>query len=420
LHRDNFLDQSVEVWNSDKRLADQQLYGVTPQQWCYKNRIYDLSQFIEKHPGGKHWLEMTQGTDITDFVETHHLEINKIEEILKKYYIKDCDKKPEFARYDWSDKGLFCILRGRVAKHFKGKKISPGLMTKIQYFLLIILFFSSFYCLYLTQSKIMAAITGLLCLSMLGIGHNFIHQRTSLFRFCADVTMFGSYQWTISHALSHHTYANMDIDIEIQVIEPVLYYLSNKPKNPVINVFIGHILILFIGPLNFLRRFIFSFVGKDKLKIENSIPIVELLILWSNAESFSSALNLWVIMHCVASVHLILATFPNHRTDNHWSEGDPKPAKDFAEHTLLTTSDHSVFLPLMLAYICFGGFNDHILHHLFPTVDRSILPELKGILIEGCKEFGIVYQESNFWKNFWGVYVAYFREKPFYIPKKAN
>jgi len=50
-------------------------------------------------------------------------------------------------------------------------------------------------------------------------------------------------------------------------------------------------------------------------------------------------------------------------------------------------------MPLKLAYICFGGFNDHILHHLFPAVDRSLLPEMKGFLIEGCKEFGIVYKE---------------------------
>ena len=418
LHRDDFTEQSVEVWKSDKRLADQKLFGVGPDQWSYKNKIYDLSQFIKRHPGGEHWLEMTKGSDITDFVETHHLNLRNIEEILQKYYVKDCHKKPEFARFDWSEKGLFYDLRERIVKKLNGKSTSASFYIKMQYSCLILLFLSSFYLLYLTQSRIMAIITGFLCLSMLGIGHNFTHQKPSLFRFCADLTMFGSYQWTISHALSHHTYTNLEIDIEVQAMEPIIYYLANKPKNQVINIILGHLLFLFMGILNFLRRFIFHFMGKDKLRIENAIPMIELLILWSNAVSLSSALYLWTIMHGVASIHLMLSTFPNHRTDNHWSEGDPKPVKGFAEHTIITTSDHSVKMNLMLAYICFGGFNDHILHHMFPTIDRGVLPEFKGTLIESCKEFGIVYQESDFWKNFVGVYRGFFREKPYYVKKQ--
>ena len=417
VHRENFLDQSVEIWNSDKKLADKEFFGVETHLWCYKNKIYDLSKFIKIHPGGTHWIELTRGSDITDFVETHHFEIDKIEEILKKYYVKDSEKKHNFLRYDWSEKGLYQNLKKRIFKQLKGRSPSATFFTKLQYFILIGLFFSSFYCLYLTQSKVTAMVTGFLCLSMLGIGHTYIHKKTSYFRYCADVTLFGSYQWTISHALSHHTYPNLEIDIEIQSVEPFIYYLSNKPKNPIINIVVGHILFTFLGVLNYIRRFLFSFVGKDKFQPENIIPLIELLILWSNAQSFYSALQLFIIMHSIASLHLLLGTFPNHRTDHHWSEGDPKPSKDFAEHTIITTSDHSVKLPLMLAYILFGGFNDHILHHLFPILERSLLPEFKEILIEECKKVGIVYKECNFFRNFWGVYLAFFREKPYYIKK---
>ena len=264
----------------------------------------------------------------------------------------------------------------------------------------------------------MAAITGFLCLSMIGVGHNYGHQKPSLFRYCSDLTLFGSYQWRTSHSLSHHTYTNLELDIEIQAFEPIIYYLSNRPKNQIINVLLGHILFVFMGILNFLRRFIFHFLGKDKLRIENAIPVIELLILWSNSVSFSSALYLWTIMHCVSSFHLLLGTFPNHRTDIHWSEGDPNPVKDYAEHTILTASDHTVDMNIMLAYICFGGFNDHTIHHMFPTIDRGVLPEFKGILIETCKEFGVKYKECNFWENCAGVYRAIFREKPFCIKKQ--
>lgn len=418
--RDNFMDMSVEVWKEDKCAVDQKHFKFDPNYWCYKNKVYDLSGFVKTHPGGAHWLEMTRGSDITDFVETHHLNIEKIQEILIKYHVKDSEIHKDFFRFEWSEKTLYSSLRKRVANYMKTRGKTGDISTKLQYFLLIVLFFVSFFLLYASQSQLIAFLTGVLSFAMLGVGHNFIHQKTSVFRFCADVTLFGSYQWTVSHALSHHTYTNLEIDIEIQAMEPFIYYLANKPKNPVINVLFGHLLFTFLGVLNYIRRFAFFFFGKDKLQPENIIPLVELVILWTNAESFGSALKLWLIMHSVASLQMILATFPNHRTQNHWSEGEPNPVKCFAEHTILTTSDHSVKMPLIFAYICFGGFNDHILHHLFPTIDRSVIPEIKHILIEECGKFGIVYKESNFFENLQGVYAAFFREKPYYKGNKKN
>lgn len=418
--RDNFMDMSVEVWKEDKSVMDQKYFKFQAQYWCYKNKIYDLSDFIKTHPGGAHWLEMTRGSDITDFVETHHLNIGKIEEILKKYYVKESENRVDFFRFEWSEKTLYSSIRKRVVSYLKERGQGGNMQVKLQYFLLIFSFFACFFWLYKSQSQIIAFITGIFCFAMLGVGHNFIHQKTSLLRFCADVTLFGSYQWTVSHALSHHTYTNLEIDIEIQAMEPFIYYLANKPKNPAINVVFGHLLFIFLGVLNYIRRFLFFFVGKDKLQPENVIPLIELVILWTNAEGFGSALKLWLIMHSVASFQMILATFPNHRTENHWSEGEPNAVKCFAEHTILTTSDHSVKLPLIFAYLCFGGFNDHILHHLFPTIDRSLIPELKHILIEECKKFGIVYKESNFFENLKGVYVAFFRDKPYYQGIKKN
>lgn len=39
-----------------------------------------------------------------------------------------------------------------------------------------------------------------------------------------------------------------------------------------------------------------------------------------------------------------------------------------------------------LAYII-THFGDHVLHHLFPTVDHALLPGLRKIFLETCKEF---------------------------------
>jgi cytochrome b involved in lipid metabolism len=46
-----------------------------------------LSDYVDHHPGGKNWLTMTKGQDITDLFIIHHLNESKAREVLKKYYI---------------------------------------------------------------------------------------------------------------------------------------------------------------------------------------------------------------------------------------------------------------------------------------------------------------------------------------------
>lgn len=44
-----------DMWIKGKRLDDN-AEGL----WRVNNKLYDLSEFIEKHPGGKFWLETSQ------------------------------------------------------------------------------------------------------------------------------------------------------------------------------------------------------------------------------------------------------------------------------------------------------------------------------------------------------------------------
>jgi cytochrome b involved in lipid metabolism len=54
---------SVRRWVDDKILHDKVSDGL----WRVHNKIYDLSPFMDSHPGGSHWLRRTKGMDITDF-----------------------------------------------------------------------------------------------------------------------------------------------------------------------------------------------------------------------------------------------------------------------------------------------------------------------------------------------------------------
>ncbi|CAH2071503.1 unnamed protein product, partial [Iphiclides podalirius] len=56
--------------------------------WRIQNKLYDLTKFIKKHPGGEEWLELTKGTDITEAFESHHLNPST-EKLLNKFYVRD-------------------------------------------------------------------------------------------------------------------------------------------------------------------------------------------------------------------------------------------------------------------------------------------------------------------------------------------
>jgi len=50
----------------EKVIRDSQLWGNdNTDLWIVENKLYDLKDFIPKHPGGPTWLQITKGQDIT-------------------------------------------------------------------------------------------------------------------------------------------------------------------------------------------------------------------------------------------------------------------------------------------------------------------------------------------------------------------
>lgn len=69
-------------------------------------------------------------------------------------------------------------------------------------------------------------------------------------------------------------------------------------------------------------------------------------------------------------------------------------------------------------------FGDHCLHHLFPTIDHALLPELYETLILTCKEFEIEVRDSRWWNLIVGQFEQLIRTEPNPVPvilrKKKN
>ena len=64
----------------------------------------------------------------------------------------------------------------------------------------------------------------------------------------------------------------------------------------------------------------------------------------------------------------------------------------WVRHQMITTSDFATESKLLTHL--FGGFNHHVVHHLFPNICHIHYPKLTEILKATCKEFGMPYNST--------------------------
>ncbi len=60
------INANTKIHMEEKMVRDCQLWGNDDTNlWIVENKLYDLSSFVDKHPGGSSWLELTKGQDVT-------------------------------------------------------------------------------------------------------------------------------------------------------------------------------------------------------------------------------------------------------------------------------------------------------------------------------------------------------------------
>lgn len=98
----------------EAKREDDQLNGL----WRIRDSLYDLTDFIGTHPGGKDWIIFTKGTDITEAVEVHHLYPERLTGHLAKYYVGPATT-PQNMKLRFQPNGFYITLRNRVAEKIR-------------------------------------------------------------------------------------------------------------------------------------------------------------------------------------------------------------------------------------------------------------------------------------------------------------
>lgn len=98
--------------------------------WRIHNTLYDLSDFINKHPGGPDWLKMTEGHDITEAFFSHHLNTNILESTLQKYRVKET-LRPKNVKLTFEENGFYMTLKRKVAAKLPEIKKRTKIYSKV-------------------------------------------------------------------------------------------------------------------------------------------------------------------------------------------------------------------------------------------------------------------------------------------------
>ena len=197
--------------------------------WRVHDKLYDLTGFVRRHPGGAEWLELTKGVDITEQFETHHI-TNKAEEILKNFYVRDAEL-PRNYTLTFKESGFYRTLKRKVASKIGSVDKTPVKISNMISDLILGLVFASAILAVKDNNFYLAVLSGLLLEWLLTIAHNYFHQKDNWRMFCFNLTLLNYRDWRVSHAMSHHLYTNSFYDMEISMFEPWLQWIPRPKTN---------------------------------------------------------------------------------------------------------------------------------------------------------------------------------------------
>ena len=409
--------------------------------WVYSyNTVYDITEWLDRHPGGRDILLMSAGRDVTDLMTSYHPFTDKPAAILAKYAIGQVSTT-EFPQYQ-RDSGFYAEVRAEAARYFAENKLddkdpTPGLMRLAGMAVVAALSFGALIAwggsLPLAVRLVAAVVFGvcqalplLHCMhdsSHMSIGHTPSHWywigRLTMDWFAgASIT-----SWHHQHTLGHHVYTNvMGIDPDLPATKVGDIRRVCKQQGWSWQYGFQHIYLCILYGVLAIKFRIQDVTGtllskengmirvNDNMGLTESVGQVATKLFWfvwrfvlplyyCKLNSITEFLVLSFIAELVTGYYLTFnfqvshvsppADFPSY-------ENQPQFACEWAPSQLLTTVDYAHGSPIA-AFLC-GALNYQSVHHLFPCVSQYHYPALSGVVQKVAKKWGVRY---NYVGTFW-------------------
>ena len=234
-----------------------------------------------------------------------------------------------------------------------------------------------------------------------------LNQSCYLFLF----TLLGAHAegWRDRHVNSHHFAPNVsgyDSDLAIskliRVIPNSRFYWYHKYQHWYASVLYTTYSLFWV----LIKDVILFISKKDKsLKYSYSFIVQKMLYLilllgvpmYYGVQTIGMVVLGFLLMHLIQSLFLLFTFFMTHHVE---SSEYPKVSHfgtiqtSWIMNQIKSSNDFHPFS--ILANFVFGGFNNHIAHHLFPHIHHVFYPKLNRIIYKELMENGVIPNETSF------------------------
>ena len=394
--------------------------------WKIHNKYYDLSNFLDKHPGGSKILESCSDVgDVTAAFESYHsmCNMNKIIKTMEKYEIEEPNVIIPNHKYTFNQNQFYQEVKEKVRNHFIDKTTKWTwiwfLYAITSLFIYIISFSCTFY--YTNLPFNLRIFTSIVAgTSLMQLTFQFYHDATHcavssnkyvneyLSILGSALTFWDYTTWIKHHSIMHHSFTGESkLDPDMRHTQPFFNKSLKSSKNPIVKSSRSIAFILSIFPGMFLgqilsyilcqfRKKLWGFkIYKNKSWIEIGIISLQ-LILMINGGSFLLPLIFLLTLNINYSIailpdHDLLETRLNYNENiTDWGEIQVRHSGNFANDNLIYTR-------------LYGSINYQIEHHLFPSICSYHLPEIAYIVKDTCKKYDIKYVEI---KSIYNAYLS--------------
>eukprot|EP01087_Luapelamoeba_hula_P000145 TRINITY_DN10089_c0_g2_i1.p1 TRINITY_DN10089_c0_g2~~TRINITY_DN10089_c0_g2_i1.p1 ORF type:complete len:458 (-),score=57.87 TRINITY_DN10089_c0_g2_i1:81-1454(-) len=393
-----------------------------------RGKVYDVTGWMDKHPGGREVLTLNAGRDATQLFEAYHP--LTVTAVLSKYEIGTLksSEHPTFPPIS----PFYRTLKERVEKHFRDTHTRANesfYLMGVSFAIVAVLAAAHYYSMVLAEnhfvvSLLLASVVGVcMALTCLIPVHEASHAAFQG-RFPIVSRFFGAfldyvngcsyYMWLHQHFLGHHPYTNLsDVDPDVHTNDTdfrriksdqtlMSHYSLQKFYAPLVY---GLLAVKF--RISDVQMMVFS---KTNGKIALNPPDTwHTVVFWTGKAfyftykfllpmyllnvSFLSAFILSFWADLISSWYLTFVFQVNHVVAPAVWPTVNKDTRvvdmDWAEMQVSSTIDYAH--DSKLATFFSGALNYQVTHHLFPYISQAYYPEIAPIIRQVCKEFNKPY-----------------------------
>jgi len=416
--------------------------------WIINGKVYDLTPFLDFHPGGRHILLMNRGRDCTELFFMYHLaspkNINNIISMLNKYYIRDAKKDEIATPFNWNGKNheMYLDLKLRIKTHFDTKSIESKTREKasynrmIWYFILFIGLITTHYYWfngYWLSIPILSLLHWLFSSDLLHNGTHYQLVKNSklnqLFSFVGGFYFVPNIEWEMQHVISHHSYTNVhDLDVDLNHFLDSFRTTKDQKYHPIYSkwrrVMPLYMLMTSIGQIDFwggrvertIHRLMVPFWINNNNNYNYAILLYIIQLSWIFAilpcmilykfgiSSFFKAFGFVLLTRVGHGVLYYIFSQVSHIQTDAFDHDDNLKSDSWIIHQIQSCVDYSIYS--LFWNIASIGLNNQTIHHLCPSIHPCHYVELQPVLDQFCKDYNV---KRRIFPNIYQTLISHFK-----------